>query len=79
MKVQRDRSFRFKGEMHARRERVLGNLLKRESLSGANEDGGHVRCKHYLFSAYYSSTMQYLALYAADVILYHVSYDQTRS
>ena len=55
MKVQRDRSFRFKCEMRARRERVSGILLKRESLPGANEVGGHDRGKHYLLSTYYST------------------------
>ena len=57
MNVQRDRSFRCKCEMHARRERVSGILLKRESLPGANEVGGHDRGKHYLLSTYYSSTL----------------------
>ena len=78
MNVQRDRPFRCKCEMHARRERVSGILLKRESLPGANEVGGHDRGKHYL-STYYSSTLYYLALYTAAVVLYHVSYDQNRS
>ena len=32
MNVQRDHSFRCQREMHARRERVSGILLKRESL-----------------------------------------------
>ena len=57
-----------KCEMHARRERVSGILLKHESLPGANEVGGHDRGKHYLLSMYYSSTLQYLALYTAAVI-----------
>ena len=43
MKVQRDRSFRCKCEMRARRERVSGILLKRESLPGANEVGARSR------------------------------------
>ena len=38
-------------------ERVLGVLLKRESLPGANEVGGHDRCKNYLLSTYYSRTL----------------------
>ena len=57
MNVQRDRSFRCKCEMHARRERVSGFLLKRESLPGAKEVGGHDRGKHFLLSTYYSSTL----------------------
>ena len=56
MNVQRDRSFRCKCEMHARRERVSDILLKRESLPGANEVGGHDRDKHYLLFTYYSNT-----------------------
>ena len=57
MKVQRDRSFRCKCEMRARRERVSGILLKRESLPGSDEVGGHDRGKHYVLSTYYSSTL----------------------
>ena len=68
MTVQRDRSFRCKCEMRVPRgesglqvfcwrERVSGILLKRESLPGANEVGGHDRGKHYLLSTYYSSTL----------------------
>ena len=79
MYVQRGRSFRCKCEMHARRERFSGILLKRESLPGAKVVGGHDRGKHYLLSTYYSSTLSYLVLYAAAVMLYHVSYSQNRS
>ena len=43
MNVQQDRSLRCKCEMHARGERISGILLKRESLPGANEVGGHDR------------------------------------
>ena len=57
MNVQRDRSFRYKCEMHARRERVSGILLKLESLPGANEVSGHDRGKHYLLSTYDGSTL----------------------
>ena len=38
-------------------ERVSGITLKRESLPGANEVGGHDRGKHYLLSTKYSSTV----------------------
>ena len=44
-------------QMRARRERVSGILLKRESLPGSDEVGGHDRDKHYLLSPYYSSTL----------------------
>ena len=57
MDVQRDRSFRCKCEIHARRERVLGILLKHESLPGAKEFGGHDRGKHYLSSTYYTAAL----------------------
>ena len=57
MKVQRDRLFRCKCEVRARRERVSSILLKRESLPGANEVGVHDRDKHYLLSTYYSITL----------------------
>ena len=76
MKVQRDRSFRCKCEMRARRERVSGILLKRESLPGANEVGGHDRGVHYLLSQHFVVP---IAIYTAAVMLYHVSYDQNRS
>ena len=79
MKAQRDRSFRCKCEMRARRERVSGILLKRESLPGANEVIGHDRGNHCLLSTYYSSTLQHFALYTAAVMLCHVSYDQNRT
>ena len=57
MNVQRDRPLRCKCEMHARREQVSGILLKRESLAGANEVGGHDRGEYYMLSTYYSSTL----------------------
>ena len=38
-------------------ETVSGILLKRESLPGADEVGGHDRGKHYLLSTYYISTL----------------------
>ena len=57
MNVQRDRSFRCKFEMHARRERVSGILLKRESLPGANKIGRHDRRKYYMWSTYHDSTL----------------------
>ena len=76
--VQRDLSLRCKCEMHARRERVSGILFKRKSLPGANEIGGHDRGKHYLLPTFYSSTLQYLGLYTAAVMLNNVSYYQNR-
>ena len=66
--IMRDRSFRCKCEMRASRgesafqvfcwrERVSGILLKRESLPGAHEVGGHDSGSHYLLSVLYSSTL----------------------
>ena len=61
-KVHRDRWFRCQCEIRARRERVSGILLKRESPPGANEVDGHGRGKHYLLSKHYSSALKNLAL-----------------
>ena len=57
MNAQRDRPFRCKCEMHERRERVSGILLKRESLPGANKIGRHDRRKYYMWSTYHDSTL----------------------
>ena len=52
-----DSSFRCRCEMPAGRERVLGIVLKHESLPGVKEVGGHDRDKQYFLSTYYSSTL----------------------
>ena len=41
-------------------------------LPGANEVGGHDRGKHYLLPTYYSSSLQYLALYPGAVVSYAI-------
>ena len=72
MNLQRDRLFRFKCEVHERGQRISGILLKRESLPGANEVGGHDRGKHYVLSTRYVLRQHFLVPgtihYCCDVV-----------